>query len=75
MVFFVVVLLKVVEAAVANECKDVLTREMQGISVDFKFLEEYNQLAEKTEIKWTSLDGNSKKKYYICRVSSALGVQ
>lgn len=61
MVFFVVVLLKVVEAAVANECKDVLTREMQGISVDFKFLEEYNQLAEKTEIKWTSLDGNSKK--------------
>lgn len=58
MVFFVVVLLKIVEAAVANECKDVLTREMQGISVDFKFLEEYNQLAEKTEIKWTSLDGN-----------------
>ena len=35
----------------ANECKDVLTREMQAINVDFKFFEEYNQLAEKNRDK------------------------
>lgn len=35
----------------ANECKDVLTREMQAINVDFKFFEEYNQLAEKDRDK------------------------
>ena len=56
--YFFLFLLKVVETVVANECKDVLTREMQAINVDFKFFEEYNQLAEKTETKWTSLDGN-----------------
>ena len=55
-----IILLKVVEAVVIKECKDVLTREMHAINVDFRFFEEYNQLAEKkkTETKWTSLDGN-----------------
>ena len=38
------VLLKIAEAAV-------LTREMQAMNVDFKFFEEYNQLAEKNRDK------------------------
>lgn len=51
MVFFVVVLLKVVEAAVANECKDVLTREMQVISVDFKFFGRVQSVGRKNRDK------------------------
>ena len=41
---FFLVLLKIAEAAV-------LTREMQAMNVDFKFFEEYNQLAEKNRDK------------------------
>jgi len=38
---------QVVEAVVNKECKEVLTAEMAKIKVEFKFLDEYNQLAEK----------------------------
>ena len=38
-----------------KECEDVLTEEMSKIKVDFKFYEEFNQLAEKSEKKWTAL--------------------
>ena len=41
---FFLVLLKIAQAAV-------LTREMQAMNVDFKFFEEYNQLAEKNRDK------------------------
>ena len=34
-----------------------LTAEMAKIKVEFKFFEEFNQLAEKYERKWTALDG------------------
>ena len=34
-----------------------LTAEMAKTKVEFKFLEEFNQLAEKYERKWTALDG------------------
>ena len=30
---------------------------MEKIQAEFKFYEEYNRLAEKTETKWTSLNG------------------
>lgn len=42
---------------VTNDCHDILTDEMKSIQVEFKFFEEYNQLAQKTETKWTSLNG------------------
>ena len=48
---------QVIEAVVNKECEDVLTDEMAKIKVDFKFYDEFNQLAEKSEKKWTALDG------------------
>ena len=30
---------------------------MDSINVEFKFYEEFNKLAEKTETKWTNLNG------------------
>ena len=50
--------LEVVEVVVVNDCQDILANEMEAIQVEFKFYEEYNKLAEKTETKWTSLGGN-----------------
>lgn len=35
------------------QCPD----EMDSINVEFKFYEEFNKLAEKTETKWTNLNG------------------
>ena len=45
---------------VTNDCQDILTDEMKSIQVEFNFFEEYNQLAQKTETKWTSLNGTFK---------------
>ena len=42
---------------VSNDYQDILTNEMESIQVEFKFFQEYNQLAQKTETKWTSLNG------------------
>ena len=53
----IIVSIQVVEVVVSNDCPDVLVEEMERIQVEFKFYEEYNQLAEKTETKWTSLNG------------------
>lgn len=49
--------LQVVEVVVNNDCHNVLTDEMDSINVEFKFYEEFNKLAEKTETKWTNLNG------------------
>ena len=54
---FVISNIQVVEVVVVNDCQDILTNEMKTIQVEFKFFEEYNRLAEKTETKWTSLNG------------------
>ncbi|RMX56685.1 hypothetical protein pdam_00025508 [Pocillopora damicornis] len=48
---------EVVEVVVNNDCPDILSKEMERIQVEFKFYDEYNRLAEKTETKWTSLNG------------------
>ena len=48
---------QIIEAVVTRECQEVLTNEMAKIKVEFKFYEEFNQLAEKSETKWTTLDG------------------
>lgn len=48
---------QVVEVVVNNDCHNVLTDEMDSINVEFKFYEEFNKLAEKTETKWTNLNG------------------
>ena len=40
-----------------NDCQDILTDEMESIQVEFKFSEEHNQLAQKAETKWLSLNG------------------
>ena len=54
-----------------------LTVEMSKIKVDFKFYEEFNQLAEKSEKKWTALDGKQLQtvleKLNITRVMEAVG--
>ena len=42
---------QVIEVVVNKECEDVLTDEMAKIKVDFKFYDEFNQLAEKSEKK------------------------
>lgn len=47
---------QVVEVVVNNDCHNVLTDEMDSINVEFKFYEEFNKLAEKTETKWTNLN-------------------
>lgn len=50
---------------------------MAKIKVEFKFFEEFNQLAEKYERKWTALDGNQLQivleKLDIKRVMEAVG--
>ena len=50
---------------------------MSKIKVDFKFYEEFNQLAEKSEKKWTALDGKQLQtvleKLNITRVMEAVG--
>ena len=54
-----------------------LTEEMSKIKVDFKFYEEFNQLAEKSEKKWTALDGKQLQtvleKLNITRIMEAVG--
>lgn len=52
-----IVSIYIVKVVVNNDCPDILTKEMERIQVEFKFYEEYNQLAEKVETKWTSLNG------------------
>ena len=42
---------QVIEAVVKRECQEVLINEMVEIKVEFKLYEEFNKLAEKTEIK------------------------
>ena len=68
---------QVIEAVVNKECEDVLTMEMSEIKVDFKFYEEFNQLAEKSEKKWTALDGKQLQtvleKLNITRVMEGVG--
>ena len=50
---------------------------MAKIKVEFKFFEEFNQLAEKYERKWTALDGKQLQsvleKLDITRVIEAVG--
>lgn len=53
---------QVVEVVVNNDCPDILSKEMERIQVEFKFYDEYNRLAEKTETKWTSLNGKELQK-------------
>jgi len=68
---------QVIEAVVNKECEEVLTAEMAKIKVEFKFFEEFNQLAEKYERKWTALDGKQLQsvleKLDITRVIEAVG--
>ncbi|PFX17417.1 hypothetical protein AWC38_SpisGene18250 [Stylophora pistillata] len=52
---------QVIEAVANKECEEVLTAEMATIKVEFKFFEEFNQLAEKYERKWTALEANNYK--------------
>lgn len=52
----------VVEVVVNNDCHNVLTDEMDSINVELKFYEEFNKLAEKTETKWTNLNGKELQK-------------
>lgn len=52
-----IVSIQIVEVVINNDCPDIVTQEMERIQVEFKFFEEYNQLAEKVETKWTSLNG------------------
>lgn len=40
---------QVVEVVVNNDCPDILSKEMERIQVEFKFYDEYNRLAEKTD--------------------------
>ena len=60
-----------------KECEEVVTEEMSKIKADFKFYEEFNQLAEKSEKKWTALDGKQLQtvleKLNITRVMEAVG--
>ena len=60
-----------------QECEEKLTAKMAKIKVEFKFFEEFNQLAEKYERKWTALDGNQLQivleKLDIKRVMEAIG--
>lgn len=71
------IIFQVIEAVVNKECEEVLTAEMAKIKVDFKFFEEFNQLAEKYERKWTALDGKQLQtvleKLDITRVIEAVG--
>lgn len=71
------IIFQVIEAVVNKECEEVLTAEMTKIKVDFKFFEEFNQLAEKYERKWTALDGKQLQtvleKLDITRVIEAVG--
>lgn len=46
-----IVSIQVVEVVINNDCPGILTQEMERIQVEFKFFEEYNQLAEKVETK------------------------
>ena len=55
MLFIVSIL--VVEVVVNNDCPDILSKEMKRIQVDSSFMRSTTDWAEKTERKWTSLNG------------------